>query len=852
MEPQKIRRAPEILAPAGSDEALEAALASGADAVYLGLAEGFQARARSVAFSLERLPALVAQAHLAGTKLYLTLNTLVFESELPQLERVLRGAIAAGVDALIIQDPAVALLAHALCRELPLHASTQMTISSVEGARFAASLGIRRAVLPRELSVKEIARFTTASPLESEVFVHGALCMAWSGQCLTSEALSDRSANRGQCSQACRMPYQLVVDGELRELGDTRYLLSPQDLAAHELLPELMDAGVHGLKIEGRYKNAAYVMTAVDALRHRREAALHPEQADARQLARDLARTQLTFSRGASPGFLRGDNHQQLVQGQSPKHRGIRLGRVHSVRGGSVRLTFEAADRELLRAGMGVMFAVGDPERDEEPGGPIFSVRFVDESHESHGQSALLELGFGQPGPDLGRVRPGHEVYLTGDPQLALEAQRRVRAEREGRVGLALHVRGAAGEPLHVSAEATFAGRPLRAEAWSSMPLSAARAGGLTHELLRDKLAALGGTAFALAELDAAGLAGGLHLPVSELKRLRRELIEALSAQLCSSPWQLAAAGELLPVLRASHPQLAAADVGPPQLVPLCRTMPQLEAVIAAGFGPGAEVELDFMELVGLSAAVQRAREAGLSVTLATLRVQKPGEEGYDRRIAALQPDAVLVRHWGGLMCFAEQRPDALRVHGDFSLNVTNSLTARHVLALGLSTLTASHDLNRAQLLELLDGVPRGRVAVTVHHHIPTFHNSHCVYAHLLSDGKDYRSCGRPCESHRVALRDFAGHDHPLIVDVGCRNTMFNAIAQSAAPLMPELIARGVQRLRVEFVWEDADEVQRTLAAYQGLLRGELSPQAALRRVGVHEQYGVTLLRGSEASVRPA
>jgi putative protease len=155
-----------------------------------------------VAFDLARLPALVTQAHLAGAKLYLTLNTLVFETELPELERILRGAIAAGVDALIIQDPAVALLARELCPELPLHASTQMTISSVEGARFAQSLGIRRAVLPRELSVKEIARFTQGSPLETEVFVHGALCMAWSGQCLTSEALSDRSANRGQCSQA--------------------------------------------------------------------------------------------------------------------------------------------------------------------------------------------------------------------------------------------------------------------------------------------------------------------------------------------------------------------------------------------------------------------------------------------------------------------------------------------------------------------------------------------------------------------------------------------------------------------------------------------------------------------------
>jgi putative protease len=228
-------------------------------------------------------------------------------------------------------------------------------------------------------------------------------------------------------------------------------------------------------------------------------------------------------------------------------------------------------------------------------------------------------------------------------------------------------------------------------------------------------------------------------------------------------------------------------------------------------------------------------------VTLATVRVQKPGEEAYDRRLAGLEPDGVLARHWGAVMHFSTRRsPHELAVHGDFSLNVTNSLTAHHLLGLGLRTLTASHDLNRAQLLELLHAVPRGRVAVTLHHHVPTFHNSHCVYAHLLSDGKDYRTCGRPCEKHRLALRDFAGHEHPVVVDVGCRNTVFNALAQSAAPLVPELLELGVRRFRVELVWERADETLRTLDAYRKLLRGELSPAAALEAAAVHERYGIT------------
>ncbi len=838
-------RRPEILAPAGTEEAFAAALASGADAVFLGLSEGFNARARSTAFSLAGLPELVRRAHRAHVRVYLTVNTLVFESELAALEELLRGIVASGVDALIVQDPAVALIAGRLSPGLRLHASTQMTISSAEGALFAATLGVCRVVLPRELSGEEIAVFTRESTLESEVFVHGALCMSWSGQCLTSEAFSERSANRGQCSQACRMPYEAIVDGQRLELGDLRYLLSPEDLAAHQALPELMQAGVHSLKIEGRYKGPAYVSAAVDSWRNWRDAVLRGvTDADRARLERDVERTQLTFSRGASLGFMRGDDHQRLVVATTPKHRGLELGAVREVRARSVvvKLTAAPSVRELLRPGVGIKFELvgrSDAEHDPEhaPGGPLFSVRPLD------GDS--VELGFGQPGPELERLRSGDAVRLTSDPELTREAERLSLRPIAGRVALELAVTGWAGEPLRVEARAAPFGSALVARAESTSRLEPSRTGaGLERTLLVEKLGALGGTPFRLEALAADGLGEGLHLPVSELKTLRRELVAALEGALTRVPMALPPE-PCLPVLRG---ELARANDAPgaPVLVPLCRTGEQLEAVIASGFGNGDEVELDWMELVGLAQAVERARSAGLRVTLATVRVQKPGEEAFDRRLSALAPDGVLVRHWGALMHFSGARTrengsaSELALHGDFSLNVTNSLTAQHLLGLGLASVTASHDLNRAQLLELLRNVPRGRVALTLHHHIATFHNSHCVYAHLLSEGRDFRTCGRPCEKHRLALRDYAGHEHPVVVDVGCRNTVFNALAQSAAPLVHELVELGVRRFRVEFVWERKDEVVRTLAAYRGLLRGELSAEAALEAAAVHERYGVT------------
>ncbi len=843
---------PELLAPAGDAEALRAALAAGADAVYFGLDTGFNARARTANFSLETLAQTVATIHAAGARAYLTLNTLIFESELPAVETILRTVADAGVDALIVQDPAVAMLARALAPSLELHASTQMTISSAEAATFAASLGCSRVVVPRELSVSEIRQFAAGTPLELEVFIHGALCMSWSGQCLTSEAWGGRSANRGQCAQSCRMPYDLVVDDTLRPLGDVAYLLSPLDLAGLDAVPELAEIGVHGLKIEGRQKNAQYVATAVKAYRQRLDGvAGRPTVTRIEEAATQMA---LSYSRGFSQGFLGGTDHQTLVEGRFPKHRGLLLGAVTGVSRNTVQVRAELRQATggialglestaqpstptmpdlAPRAGMGVGFERGKPESDE-PGGPLFGV-------DSTTDGWLLR--FGQPGPDLARVQVGDRVWLTGDPKLAGETADVVRQAPTGRIPLDFVVAGQAGAALTVrwtalgpiGLQATVVGH-------TEVPLQAASAGGLDATLLRDKLAALGGTPFRLGAIDLANLEPGLHVPVSALKALRRQLVEQMTTAVeARHRHAVNPAPQALALLEAAVARRQMTPWQPPttpQLIPLCRNDAQLDAVLAAGL---PEVELDWMELVGLTRAVDKARAAGLRVTIATVRVQKPGEDGYDRRIARLKPDGVLVRHWGGLMQFA-QLPHADRpaVHGDFSLNVTNSLTAHHLLALGADTLTAAHDLDETQLLALLTRVPAERLTVTVHHHIPTFHTEHCVYAHVLSQGQDFRTCGRPCEQHAVSLRDHVGQQHPVIVDVGCRNTVFNAQAQSAANVVPTLLARGVKRFRVEFVRESTDEARQVLQAWSALLAGTLTPADLLRQIEVHEQFGVT------------
>ena len=814
----------EILAPAGDADCLQAAVAAGADAVYFGLSVGFNARAKAPSFTLDELPGVVETLHARGVKGFVTLNTVVYDSEIEAIAEVLAAVSASGADAVIIQDLGVARLAHAAVPDLPIHASTQMTISSPEAATIAAELGARRIILPREISIAEMQRFRRETALELECFVHGALCVSYSGQCLTSEAWGQRSANRGVCAQSCRLAYELIVDGKQRATLE-HYLLSPKDLAAHSLLGELVAAGITSFKIEGRYKGPDYVAAAVEKYRRALDAVL----AGGRPTldASDQEDLAYTFSRGFCTGWLAGDDHQALSHGLYPGHRGLLVGHVLDVHGYRVLVRL-VPSAPKLKPGDWMVFGQGDPEGDEPKGG-IFVVGAI--------TNDILELHFGEPGPDLGRVKAGNELWKSHDSAVKKRLLRYLQSDRK--VDLDVVVRGRAGAPLLVEAEDSL-GR--KAEAAGPV-LEPARARPLDEAILRDKLASFGNTPWRLRTLRVE-LEGDLAASPTELKKLRRTLVAALAA--VPLPRQArrsliidrrtlgAAAGDSgqSEVHNAPDPHDAA-----PAIVPLCRTLEQVDAALAFG---SREVCVDMMELVGIGQAVAKCRAAGARVVIATMRIQKPGEEPIDKRFEGLRPDGILARHLGALAHYRSRIDHDFALHGDFSLNCTNAITGRTLLAMGLNTLTPSYDLNFAQLTELAAGLPAASLEVTVHQHLPLYHTEYCVYAHNLSAGHDYRDCGRPCESHRVQLRDPKGVEHPVLVDVHCRNTVFNAQAQSAARHLGAIVAMGVKRLRVEFVWETAAETRRVLTLYDGLLRREVSAPRLVAELGAIERYGVT------------
>jgi putative protease len=796
-----IPRKPELLAPAGNWECARAAVENGADAIYFGL-DRFNARMRAHNFTEADMPRLMDFLHGRGVKGYVTFNTLVFADEMAAAEQYLRALIAAGVDAAIVQDVGVCRLIREISTSFPIHASTQMTITSAAGVEFARDLGASLVVLARECSIKEIEKIPV-STLPLEVFVHGALCVAYSGQCLTSEALGGRSANRGECAQACRMPYELVSDGKTVALGDRRYLLSPQDLAGLEVLPDLVRAGVSSLKIEGRLKSPEYVANITRIYRQALDNAGAPRD----ETRYDL---EMAFSRGLYTGWFGGINNQRLVHARFGKKRGVYLGDVRRVGNSSVFASLQAP----LKPGDGIVFDAGHPDQEEE-GGRV--------SRLTNGQESEIRI-FGEI--DFNRIHAGDKIWKTSDPEL----DRKLRQSYSGsaphfRRPLDLEIHGHAGAPMTLIGR-DGAGHVVQVA--SSAPLAAAEKRPLTEERLREQLGRMGGTAFRLGRLENR-LEGEVILPISQLNSLRRELVSQVE-QLLARPqrWTMV----------ESPPRtdrLAMDSIGQPRLIVLARNLEQLEAAIPFDL---AAIYCEFEDPKKYSQAVARFRAAGTAseIFVAPPRIFKAGEEWILKQVRSCEADGYLARNYDHLNFFADCR----RI-GDFSLNVANGLAADYFKnRIGLERLTASYDLNIGQLEALLKSAPPQWFEVTIHQHMPMFHMEHCVFCAFLSQGTDYTNCGRPCDKHQVQIRDRVGLEHPLKADAGCRNTVFNARAQTGAEYVARLMTLGLRHFRIEFVNESAAETAHVIGRYQALLKGEMTGAQLWRELKLQNQLGVT------------
>jgi putative protease len=799
---------PEILSPVGNWDMLRAAVHNGADAVYMGM-PGFNARGRAPTLELDELRAMIQYAHLYGIKVFLAFNILIFERELQDVIDALHDIIPLRPDAFIVQDLGIAALIRHMAPDQAVHASTQMTITNPEAITLTEDLGMERYVLGREVSIPEMAKIKAATTKELEVFVHGALCVSYSGQCLTSESLGGRSANRGQCAQSCRLQYDLIVDGKKRDLGEKSYLVSPQDLCGLEDVPRLVEIGIESFKIEGRLKSPEYVATTARAYKERSLGHLSPSQTRAKE--DEMARV---YSRGFFNGWFDGVDHQRLVPAHLSSHHGLYLGEVSSIASDGIVIDTE----QEIEAGDGIVFV--DHLSKEEIGSTVFGIR-----SDKRGACVSFSRSF-----SLGKVREGMHAYVNSSPHL--EAGVRTSFTDKNamkKIPLTMAVVGFIGEPLVVTATDTD-GNIATARSESSLQ-QAARAP-LSTESLRAELGALGGTVFTLSEMTN-GIAGACFLHSKELKEIRRSLCHDLERQRMNrASIVLRSREEMNEWVRSGRAPHTSPDT--PRLNVLVRELSQLEGLTNL---PISTIFLDFEFGKEYGPAAERVRAMGYKVGIATTRVLKPGELAHLKVIERIKPDEVLVRNLGALEYL---RTSGLTLIGDFSLNIANSISASYLLSKGLSRICPSYDLNGEQLLELASSCDASKLEVTAHHYIPAFHMEHCVFAAFLSKGSSYRDCGRPCERHRVELRDSKGALHPLKADAECRNTMFNGVPQSAGTLLPALQTRGVATFRVDGLFEDGMTLRAKVEAYADVLFNEVPVALAMGKLGMSDRYGVT------------
>ena len=801
---------PELLAPAGTLDAVRAAVANGANAVYLG-ASMYNARDEGAQLSLDELAQACAIAHARGARVYLTFNVLIKPEELGEALTYLGECVDRGIDAAIVQDLGVVRLIQRVYPQLEVHGSTQMTVHDAAGARVMQRLGVERVVLARENTLEDIRAIREAVPeLGLETFVHGALCIAYSGQCFMSGMISERSANRGSCAQSCRKDYTLNDEATGATL-DSGYLISAKDLAAHDHLEQLAELGIGCLKVEGRKKKPEYVATVTKAYRGWLDALARGERGLAPSIEEVEPLVQI-FSRGNTGGMYGGREGREYITRTQPDNRGLPIGNVVGHDG--TELIVETT--RAVAVGDGLGFESPEPSSSATMGGTVQSVRQVWSRNGIHRQVVSVRLSTVRS-----RVPDGWRVVRTSDATLMRVAQESFAnvaiPERVGARRLDVRVFGHGGGPLKTIWNAGEMEVTVRGE----VPLSVASKRALDVPQLREQLGRLGGTAFKLGTVDVAGLAEGLFLPVSELNRIRQDAVAQLDEQLGWARQSDAAVREArISEVVETIPSSITTAVTEQSFV-LRAIVCDVETAREAAAGGATEIVLDpFLRhptppLARVHALREELAAAGVTLRLRTPTIVRPEErKRLDKWLALELP--LLTGHLGLLAEFGGAGRDVI---ADYATNAFNQHTADLLFELGASRLVASIELTTEEIGQLTDPWRGRNFDVLVYGRTEGMTIEHCVLSAAFN--RKPTTCRDLCvQKHtNVSLTDPTGYTFGVATDSACRNRLLHSRPIDGSEYLPDLWAQGIRGYQMVFN-VTGDPVQSIVRSYRDMLDG--------------------------------
>ena len=818
----------ELLAPAGSREALVAAVENGANAIYLA-GNAFGARAYASNFDREALREAIHFAHLRKVAIHVTVNTIVADEEMEPLRDYLRFLYEAGADAVLVQDLGVARVAHETVPDLPLHASTQMSVSSLEGVRALAELGFTRVVLARELSLKEIRHICAHAPIEIETFMHGALCVCYSGQCLMSSMIGGRSGNRGRCAQPCRLPYTLVDEKGQDVLGDKAgsYLLSPRDLSTIDVIPDLIEAGVSSLKIEGRMKRPEYVATVVRTYREAIDTyyagkgyAVTQEERD------DLAQI---FNRDFTTAYLEGRPGKAMMSDRRSNNRGLLIGRVTAYDWDARIVTVKLSGR--LGLGDQVDFWV-------KVGGRVTAT--ISALTDAKGR-AVEE---GQAGDTVSfaipsAVRDHDRVFKVYDARLMERAKETYTSGAPvRRIPVAIAVRAAIGEPLTVT---LCDAEGHRGEGRTDFIGESARKRPLSEEIIRKQVSRLGTSVYEMKSLHC-DIAGEVMVPMSEINEARRKAVEALDALRLKE----IEAREHRPEPKFTD-RIARPTPKKAHFLVAVDTLGKAEAALAAGadgilFG-GESYEHRVIAPEEYERAWQMAREAGARIDFNTPRIVHDGQQKHVEHLlaafAAFPPDAVHV-HNIAMLALVRRLTD-FAIHADYSLISYNKQTLAFLKDYGVAGATLSPELTAKEIRQLAKESPLPLTCI-VHGRLELMVSNYCVTGSFLG-GCGEGPCTQPCTRGHFALKDRKDALFPLAMDQFCHMHVLNSKVLSMMPHAMKFRAAGIETMQIEAKAMGEKEIAAIVKAYRKAMAFPEEPAEA-QLSWIHEQEGKDITRG--------